>query len=92
MGGCIIDSGRFNWLKHPEKFPSLAKPEEAYAGSRESNVACFVPDVNRGRIMCNRFFAGVGTLLHLRTGASTSMSVEYSRGHSRLCFSLRDKF
>lgn len=32
MGGVVIDSGRFDWTKHPEKFPSLAKPEPAYHG------------------------------------------------------------
>jgi O-acetylhomoserine (thiol)-lyase len=32
MGGAVIDSGRFDWLKYPEKFPSLAKPEPAYHG------------------------------------------------------------
>jgi len=32
MGGAVIDSGRFDWSKYPEKFPSLAKPEPAYHG------------------------------------------------------------
>eukprot|EP00930_Biecheleria_cincta_P042299 TRINITY_DN29103_c0_g1_i1.p1 TRINITY_DN29103_c0_g1~~TRINITY_DN29103_c0_g1_i1.p1 ORF type:complete len:634 (-),score=101.14 TRINITY_DN29103_c0_g1_i1:9-1910(-) len=32
LGGVVIDSGKFDWAKHAEKFPSLAKPEPAYHG------------------------------------------------------------
>eukprot|EP00928_Gymnodinium_smaydae_P011826 TRINITY_DN14327_c0_g3_i1.p1 TRINITY_DN14327_c0_g3~~TRINITY_DN14327_c0_g3_i1.p1 ORF type:complete len:635 (+),score=126.09 TRINITY_DN14327_c0_g3_i1:61-1965(+) len=32
LGGAIIDSGRFDWLAHKEKFPSLGLPEPAYHG------------------------------------------------------------
>jgi len=31
MGGCVVDSGKFNWGRN-DKFPSLAQPEEAYHG------------------------------------------------------------
>jgi O-acetylhomoserine (thiol)-lyase len=31
-GGCIVDSGKFDWSKTPGKFPSLASPEPAYHG------------------------------------------------------------
>ncbi len=32
VGGCIIDSGKFDWTKHPEKFPGLCTPDESYHG------------------------------------------------------------
>ncbi|KXS10730.1 Cys/Met metabolism pyridoxal-phosphate-dependent enzyme [Gonapodya prolifera JEL478] len=31
LGGCIVESGKFNWAK-TDKFPSLTKPESAYHG------------------------------------------------------------
>lgn len=30
LGGAVIDSGSFDWLKYADKFPALAKPEPAY--------------------------------------------------------------
>ena len=32
VGGCIIDSGKFDWTKYPEKFPGLCMPDESYHG------------------------------------------------------------
>ena len=32
MGGAIVDSGKFDWMKYPDKFPSLTQPEPAYHG------------------------------------------------------------
>ena len=32
LGGCIVDSGRFNWAAWPEKFPGLCTPDESYHG------------------------------------------------------------
>jgi O-acetylhomoserine (thiol)-lyase len=32
MGGAVIDSGKFDWAKGGDKFPSLAGPESAYHG------------------------------------------------------------
>ena len=32
VGGCIVDSGKFDWTKHPEKFPGLCTPDESYHG------------------------------------------------------------
>jgi O-acetylhomoserine (thiol)-lyase len=31
MGGCVVDSGKFDWAQN-DKFPSLAQPEPAYHG------------------------------------------------------------
>lgn len=32
VGGCIVDSGNFNWMDHAEKFPGLCTPDESYHG------------------------------------------------------------
>lgn len=32
VGGCIVDSGRFDWEAHAEKFPGLTTPDESYHG------------------------------------------------------------
>ena len=31
-GGCIVDSGRFDWEAHAEKYPGLTTPDESYHG------------------------------------------------------------
>ena len=32
VGGVIVDSGRFNWNAHADKFPGLTTPDESYHG------------------------------------------------------------
>ena len=32
LGGCVIDSGKFDWMAHAEKFPGLCTPDESYHG------------------------------------------------------------
>lgn len=32
VGGCIVDSGNFDWEAHKEKFPGLTTPDETYHG------------------------------------------------------------
>ncbi len=32
VGGCIVDSGSFDWAAHPDKFPGLCTPDESYHG------------------------------------------------------------
>ena len=32
VGGCIVDSGNFNWMAHADKFPGLCTPDESYHG------------------------------------------------------------
>ena len=32
LGGCIIDSGNFDWAKYPDKFPGLCTPDDSYHG------------------------------------------------------------
>ena len=32
VGGCIVDSGNFDWMAHADKFPVLTTPDESYHG------------------------------------------------------------
>ncbi len=32
IGGCIVDSGKFDWTKYTDKFPGLCTPDESYHG------------------------------------------------------------
>ncbi|BAK47081.1 MAG: PLP-dependent transferase [Lachnospiraceae bacterium] len=32
VGGCIVDSGNFDWMAHKERFPGLTTPDESYHG------------------------------------------------------------
>lgn len=32
VGGCIVDSGRFDWMAHADKFPGLCAPDDSYHG------------------------------------------------------------
>ena len=32
VGGCIVDSGNFDWTKYPDKFSGLCTPDESYHG------------------------------------------------------------
>ena len=33
VGGCIVDSGNFDWMAHADKFPGLCTPDDSYHGS-----------------------------------------------------------
>ncbi len=32
VGGCIVDSGKFDWMARAEKFPGLTTPDDSYHG------------------------------------------------------------
>ena len=32
VGGCIVDSGRFDWSAHADKFPGMTEPDPSYHG------------------------------------------------------------
>ena len=32
VGGCIVDSGKFDWMANKEKFPGLCTPDDSYHG------------------------------------------------------------
>lgn len=32
VGGCIVDSGNFDWMAHADKYPGLCEPDDSYHG------------------------------------------------------------
>ncbi len=46
VGGAIIDSGRFDWMAHKDKFPGLTTPDDSYHGvtyaERFGNEGAFI--------------------------------------------------
>lgn len=46
VGGCIVDSGTFDWMAHADKFPGLTTPDESYHGvtyaERFGNEGAFI--------------------------------------------------
>jgi O-acetylhomoserine (thiol)-lyase len=32
VGGCVVDSGNFDWMAHADKYPGLTTPDESYHG------------------------------------------------------------
>jgi O-acetylhomoserine (thiol)-lyase len=32
VGGCIVDSGNFNWMQYPDRYPGLCTPDASYHG------------------------------------------------------------
>ena len=46
VGGAIVDSGKFDWMAHKDKFPGLCTPDESYHGityaERFGNADAFI--------------------------------------------------
>lgn len=46
VGGAIVDSGHFDWMKYADKYPGLCTPDESYHGvtyvERFGNVGAFI--------------------------------------------------
>lgn len=32
VGGCVVDSGNFDWMAHADKYPGMTTPDESYHG------------------------------------------------------------
>lgn len=54
LGGIIIDGGKFDWKKDPDKFPTLAKPDPNYHGAVFADVAPEAPFATRIRAVILR--------------------------------------
>ena len=46
VGGCIVDSGKFDWMANKDKFPGLCTPDDSYHGityaERFGNAGAFI--------------------------------------------------
>ncbi|MDE6538228.1 MAG: O-acetylhomoserine aminocarboxypropyltransferase/cysteine synthase [Muribaculaceae bacterium] len=54
LGGIIVDGGSFPWSEHPDKFPTLAKPDPSYHGAVFADVAGRAAFVTRIRAVLLR--------------------------------------
>ncbi len=78
VGGCIVDSGNFDWSKYPERFPGLTTPDESYHGivyTEKFGKGAYITkatvqmmrDLGSSQSPQNAFFLNVGLeTLHLR--------------------------
>ena len=78
VGGCIVDSGNFDWTKYPDKFPGLCYPDESYHGTtytKQFGKAAFIVkatatlmrDLGSIQSPQNAFYVNLGLeTLHLR--------------------------
>jgi O-acetylhomoserine (thiol)-lyase len=99
LGGVIVDSGKFPWAQHAERFPTLNEPEAAYHGvvyTRDLGPAAYigrartVPLRNTGAALSpmNAFLImqGMETLpLRMERHCENAMAVaEYLQNHSQV--------
>ena len=99
LGGMIVDSGKFPWAEHAERFPTLNQPEAAYHGvvyTRDVGAAAYimrartVPLRNTGAALSpmNAFLImqGMETLpLRMERHCENAMAVaEYLKNHSQV--------
>lgn len=54
LGGIIVDGGKFDWKKDPDKFPTIAKPDPSYHGAVFADVAAAAPFATRIRAVLLR--------------------------------------
>ena len=78
MGGCIVDSGNFDWEAHADKYPGLTTPDESYHGiiyTKKFGKLAFIQkataqlmrDMGACQSPMNAFLTNVGLeTLHLR--------------------------
>ncbi len=78
VGGCIVDSGNFDWMAHKDKFPGLTTPDESYHGiiyAEKFGKAAFITkctthlmrDLGSIQSPQNAFYVNLGLeTLHLR--------------------------
>ncbi len=101
LGGAIVDSGRFPWEQHPQRFPTLNLPEPSYHGvvyTKEMGPAAFiarartVPLRNTGAAISplNAFLIlqGIETLaLRMERHCSNAMAVaKYLSQHPKVAW------
>jgi len=96
IGGVIVDSGKFDWAAHADRFPGLTKPDPAYHGAVWTEAAGPAAYIIRARTVLLRntgaaiapmnswlFLQGLETL-HLRMerhSANALAVAEYLQGH-----------
>lgn len=51
LGGCIVDSGKFDWAAHAERFPQLNEPDPSYHGVVYTEAMGEAAYIGRARVV-----------------------------------------
>lgn len=101
VGGCIVDSGNFDWEAHAEKFPGLTTPDETYHGlvyTERFGKAAFITkatsqmmrDLGSIQSPQNAFLLNIGLeTLHLRMPRhceNALKAAEYLKNHEKVAW------
>ena len=101
VGGCIVDSGNFDWEAHAEKFPGLTTPDETYHGlvyTERFGKGAFITkatsqmmrDLGSIQSPQNAFLLNMGLeTLHLRMPRhceNAKKAAEYLRNHEKVAW------
>ncbi|MEG0072222.1 MAG: O-acetylhomoserine aminocarboxypropyltransferase/cysteine synthase family protein [Raoultibacter sp.] len=102
VGGCIVDSGAFDWTKYPDKFPGLCQPDDSYHGvvytERFGLAGAFITkataqlmrDFGSTQSPQNAFLLNLGLeSLHVRMAQHCKNGqavAEYLNAHSKISF------
>ena len=100
IGGCIVDSGKFDWTKYPDKYPGLCTPDDSYHGITYTErfgpggayitkaVAQLMRDFGSVQAPQNAYLLNFGLeSLHLRIKRhceNAQAVAEYLRGHEKI--------
>ena len=100
VGGCIVDSGKFDWNAHADKFPGLCTPDDSYHGvvyvERFGLAGAYITkataqlmrDFGAVQSPQNAFYLNLGLEslpLRMRQHCATAQKIaEYLRGHEKI--------
>jgi len=101
VGGCVVDSGNFDWLAHKDRFPGLTTPDESYhgivyakkfgkCGYIQKIVAQLTRDMGACQSPMNAFLTNVGLeTLHLRMARHCENALKvanYLKNHEKVAW------
>lgn len=101
VGGCIVDSGNFDWMAHKDKYPGLTTPDESYHGiiyAERFGKGAYITkatsqlmrDLGAIQSPQNAFYLNMGleTLpLRMRQHCSNALAVaKYLEGHEKVAW------
>ena len=100
VGGCIVDSGNFDWMAHADKFPGLCTPDDSYHGvvyvERFGLAGAYITkataplmrDFGAVQSPQNAFYLNLGLEslpLRMRQHCATAQKIaEYLQGHEKI--------
>ncbi len=101
VGGCVVDSGHFDWMAHADRYPGLCSPDMSYHGLVFAEsfgqmayvtklVAQLMRDLGSSPAPMNAFLLNIGLqTLHLRMRqhcANAQRVAEFLHGDSRVAW------